>query len=57
VSHFNRYLERAGIKDCRQIERNLVERFLSSHMPRYRCEGQPWKRRLPERKGLEGPQG
>ena len=46
VSHFNRYLQQAGIKDCREIERNLAERFLSSHMPRCRCEDQPWRRRL-----------
>jgi len=46
VSHFNRYLDQAGIRDCREIEKNLAERFLSSHMPRCRCEDQPWRRRL-----------
>jgi len=46
VSHFNRYLEQAGIRDCRDIERNFAERFLSNHMPRCRCEDQPWRRRL-----------
>src|SRR2546422_718054 len=46
VSHFNRYLDQAGIRDCRQIERSLAERFLSIHMPRCRCKEQPWRRRL-----------
>ena len=39
VSHFNRYLRRLGVRDCRQVERSLGERFLHEHLPRCRCRG------------------
>ena len=39
VSHFNRYLRRLGVRDCRQVKRSLGERFLHEHLPRCRCRG------------------
>lgn len=39
VSHFNQYLQKVGIKDCREVERSHGERFILKHLPRCRCGG------------------
>ena len=45
VSHLNQYLRRLGVRDCRNLERSLPERFLHEHLPRCRCRGIPRSRR------------
>ena len=37
VSHFNQYLRRLGVSDCREVERSSGERFICEHLPRCRC--------------------
>ena len=37
VSHFNQYLRRLGVRDCREVERSSGERFICEHLPRCRC--------------------
>ena len=39
VSHFNQYLRRLGVKDCREVERSFAERFIREHLPRCQCSG------------------
>lgn len=39
VSHFNQYLQNAGIKDCRDVKRSHEERFILEHLPHCRCGG------------------
>jgi integrase/recombinase XerD len=39
VSHFNQYLQRLGVRDCRHVERRLAQRFIDEHLPRCRCGG------------------
>ena len=36
VSRFNLYLRRRRIKDSREVERSLAERFIRNHFARYR---------------------
>ena len=45
VSHFNQYLRRLGVRDCRKVGRSLGERFLHEHLPCCRCRGIPRSRR------------
>ena len=37
ISHFNQYLRRLGVRDCREVERSSGERFICEHLPRCRC--------------------
>jgi len=39
VSHFNQYLQKAGIRDYREVKRSHGERFILEHLPRCRCGG------------------
>ncbi|MFQ5930579.1 MAG: site-specific integrase [Acidobacteriota bacterium] len=46
VSHFNQYLQRQGVKNCREIKKDLAERFIREHLPRCRCRGQPRRKHV-----------